>query len=298
MSVRDICRRQYRHFVAFPDSLPDVGRDRESQKAETSNECRHPIGSPRCTSQIRIPYSAQPAAHISRKSHDLSEIAYVLIDDEQLGGEITSTIEGGGIRAKWFRSATSYLAHERPEVASCLLISRRLLGMPGLDLQRFLGASITPPIIVLSNDGDIPSCVRAIKDGAHEFLALPFMRSQLLEAINEAFRKDRANLAMRQEQEDLRKRWESLTSREAEVMRYVVGGFLNKQTAAELNIAENTVQVHRGRVMRKMQADSFAALVRMSLRLSNPAADLLLRGNIDPQIYEINSHPAQCSNQL
>jgi len=292
MSVRDIWRRQYRHLAAFPAGLPEAVRNRQSQKAKTSDERRHPIGSSRCASQTRAPYFAQPATRVSRESHDLSEIAYVLIDDEELGPQISSAIEDSGIRAKWFRSPANYLAYGPPEAASCLLISRGLLGMPGLDLQRFFADRIPPPIIVLSNDGDIPACVRAIKDGAHDFLTFPLVTSRLLEAISEGFQKDRANFAMRQEQEDLRNRWQSLTLREAEVMRYVVGGFLNKQTAAELRISENTVQVHRGRVMRKMQADSFAALVCMSLQLSDPEEGLILRGHIDPQIREINSQSA------
>jgi FixJ family two-component response regulator len=292
MSIREICRHQYRHLAAFPAGSPDGRRSWESQKAETSIEYRHPIGSSRYASQTRAPHCAQPATRVSGKSHDVSEIAYVVIDDEQLGAEITSTLKDSGIRAKWFGSAANYLACGRPEVASCLLISRGLLGMPGLGLPRFLADRIPPPIIVLSNDGDIPTCVRTIKNGAHDFLTFPLVTSQLLGAINEGFQKDRANLAVRQEQEDLRNRWESLTSREAEVMRYVVGGFLNKQTAAELKIAENTVQVHRGRVMRKMQADSFAALVRMSLRLSDSEEGLSLRVHIDPQIREIKSQSA------
>jgi FixJ family two-component response regulator len=292
MSIREICRHQYRHLAAFPAGLPDAGRNWESQKAETSIEYRHPIGSSRCASQTRAPHFAQPATRVIRKSHDVSEIAYVVIDDEQLGAEITSTLKDSGIRAKWFGSAVSYLTCGRPEVPSCLLISRGLLGMPGLGLQRLLAGRIPPPIIVLSTDGDIPACVRTIKDGAHDFLTFPLVTSQLLGAINEGFQKDRANLAVHQEQEDLRNRWESLTSREAEVMRYVMGGFLNKQTAAELKIAENTVQVHRGRVMRKMQADSFAALVRMFLRLSDSEESLSLRVHMDPQIREINSQSA------
>jgi DNA-binding CsgD family transcriptional regulator len=106
-----------------------------------------------------------------------------------------------------------------------------------------------------------------MKAGALDFLALPFVDAHLLDVMETAFKKDNAASAATLQEEELYRRWRSLTSREAEVMRYVVAGFLNKQTAGELNIAENTVQVHRGRIMRKMHADSFAALVRMSLRL-------------------------------
>src|SRR6187397_583123 len=104
------------------------------------------------------------------------------------------------------------------------------------------GVALLAAWLVLSDDGDIPFCVRAIKEGAHDFPTLPLTTSRLLDAMNAAFQKDRANLVVRQENEALRNRWRSLTSREAEVMRHVVGGFLNKQTAAELRITENTVQ--------------------------------------------------------
>ena len=233
---------------------------------------------PLSTSQTRAAYPTQPLSRIGWESRDLRKIAYIVTDDELLGNAVGCMIEANGIRAKWFRSDLEYLVYERPEVASCLLISRRLSDSSGLDLQGMLKGNHIPPIIVLSDDGDIPSCVRAIKDGAHDFLTLPLTTSRLLDAMNAAFQKDRANLVVRQENEDLRNRWRSLTSREAEVMRYVVGGFLNKQTAAELRITENTVQVHRGRVMRKMQADSFAALVRIALKVADWGEDSLLHG--------------------
>jgi len=225
---------------------------------------------------------SQPAHWTEMETHDPSRIAYLITNDEQLGSDLSVAIECCGIRAKWFRSASEYLAYKRPGIASCLVISQQLSDMSGLDLQRILSPTFTPPIIFLSNHGDIPLCVRAIKEGAHDFLTLPLLTSHLLEAMEAAFKKDGAALALRQENEDLRNRWKSLTSREAEVMRYVVGGFLNKQTAAELRITENTVQVHRGRVMRKMRADSFAALVRMSLRLAECGERTLLYAGGEP----------------
>jgi FixJ family two-component response regulator len=212
----------------------------------------------------------------------LSGVAYIVIDDERLTNEIRAAVESHGFRAHCFRSGFQYLAYRRPGIASCLLISGQLADMTGLDLQRMTAGTQGPPIIFLSNEGDIPSCVRAIKEGALDFLTLPFVSSHLLEAVETAFRKDHAALAVRRQDEDLRNRWRSLTSREAEVMRYAVAGFLNKQTAAELKIAENTVQVHRGRVMRKMQADSFATLVRMSLRLADCGEPSLLHAPPEP----------------
>ena len=203
-------------------------------------------------------------------------IAYLVTNDEQLGCDLSEAIEFCGIRAEWFRSGSEYLSCNRPEIASCLLISQQLSDMSGRDFQRLLAPTFSPPIIFLSDHGDIPACVRAIKEGAHDFLTLPLITPHLLDAMEAAFKKDEAALVLRQQSGDLRNRWRSLTPREAEVMRYVVGGFLNKQTASELRITENTVQVHRGRVMRKMRADSFAALVRMSLQLAECGEKTLL----------------------
>jgi FixJ family two-component response regulator len=213
---------------------------------------------------------------IGTRASDLSSIAYVVTDDELLGHEVCGIVRSQGVRVQRFRSASAYLGCERPEVASCLFISRSLSDMSGLDLQRTLACTVSPPIIFLSDDGDIPSCVRAIKEGAHDYLTLPVIDSRLLMAMQSAFSKEQAAIALRGKEQDLRNRWRSLTPREAEVMRYVVGGFLNKQTAYELRVAENTVQVHRGRVMRKMRADSFASLVCMSLRLAERGEHVFL----------------------
>jgi FixJ family two-component response regulator len=226
--------------------------------------------------------ASAPIARITGKPCVPSRIAYVVSDDEQLAGCIRSMTEGSGIHLKWFQSASGYFAYTRPVVASCLFISRRMSDMSGLDFQRELAPTMSPPIIFLSDDWDISLCVRAIRQGAYDFLNLPLIASQLLGTLESAFRKDEAAIAVRQEDEDLLRRWRSLTSREAEVMRYAVAGFLNKQTAGELRIAENTVQVHRGRVMRKMCANSFAALVRMSIRLAEHGEYSMLHLVTDP----------------
>ena len=202
---------------------------------------------------------------------------YVLSDDPKLHREIHAVVEASDVQTFWFRSASLYLAHQRSSSSSCLLVSPRLSDRCEVDLQRVLAGIFAPPVILLFADRDIASCVRAIKDGAHDVLTLPLIKDRFLDAIRTAFEVDRQNLLLRDESERLRSRWHSLTSREAEVMRYVVGGFLNKQTAAELRIAENTVQVHRGRVMRKMGADSFAELVRLSLKLAQWGEHSLLQ---------------------
>lgn len=239
----------------------------------------------------RMSFPIQAASRPGEPSRDVSQVeqvAYILTDDKRLGADLAAFVEANHIRAKWFTSASSYLSYKRPELASCLLMSRRLSDAPHLDVLGLLTGTVVPPIIVLSDAGDIPSCVRAIQKGAHDFLTLPLMANRLQEALSTAFKKDKAAIALRHERESLRKRWKSLTSREAEVMRYVVDGFLNKQTAAELRIAENTVQVHRGRVMRKMEADSFAALVRMSLKLAGWDDNSLLHG-VEDRAWEPSS---------
>jgi FixJ family two-component response regulator len=223
-----------------------------------------------------------PFVGIPGHGRDQSYIAYIITDDERLVACVRDVISGTAIQMKWFQSASGYLGYNRPVVASCLLISRRTSNMSGLDVQRKLGPRICPPIIFLSDDENLSLCVRAIKEGAHDFLKIPLITSQLRNAMEAAFNKDRTAILMRQKDEDLLRRWRSLTNREAEVMRYVAGGLLNKQTAAELGIAENTVQVHRGRVMRKMCADSFAALVQMSLRLADCGEYSHLHAVADP----------------
>jgi FixJ family two-component response regulator len=229
------------------------------------------------TQKTSSPLPLQTVDRILRSSLNPSRIVYIVTDDEQLGGDLRTASEASGIHVKWFRSALEYLAYKKPAVVSCLLISPQLSDMCGLDLQRLLAPTFSPPIIFLSYDGDIPSCVRAIREGAHDFLLLPLITSNLLKAMEAAFKKDQAAHVLHDEIEDLRNRWRSLTSREAEVMRYVVAGYLNKQTAGELSIAENTVQVHRGRVMRKMRADSVPMLVRFSLCLADCGEDSTLR---------------------
>jgi len=226
--------------------------------------------------QTRASRAPRSISQIDRKASEGSRVAYVLSDDPKLHHEVHAVVHASDVQTCWFRSASRYLAHRRSASSSCILASPRLSDMCGFELQRVLTGTFAPPIILLSDDRDIPSCVRAIKDGAHDVLTLPLIKEHLLHAMLSAFEIDRRNLLLRDENEKLRGRWRSLTSREAEVMRYAVDGFLNKQTAAELRIAENTVQVHRGRVMRKMGADSFAELVRFSLKLAQWGENSLL----------------------
>lgn len=193
----------------------------------------------------------------------------MVIEDMRVSRALEAALESYGIGTVSLNTIEEYAAYACADVTSCLLLSEESAGMDFCVLPRLLQNRDFPPIILLTSNGDVPSCVRALRNGAHDYLTLPLMTSRLHQAVESAFDKDQTVRAHRQVAAELRSRWESLTAREAEIMHYTVRGFLNKQTAAELNITENTVQVHRGRVMRKMHAASLAELVCMSLKLSS-----------------------------
>ena len=189
----------------------------------------------------------------------------VIDDDPSIRKAIDRLLRSVGLRVELFESAQEFLQSDRPDAPSCIVLDVRLPGQSGLNLQRNLAAAdIRIPIIFITAHGDIPMSVRAMKAGAVEFLTKPFHDQDLLDAIEAALEKDRARRADEKLAAELKKRFETLTARERQVMHLVVAGRLNKQIAAELGISEMTVKIHRGQVFHKMQAVSLPDLVRMA----------------------------------
>jgi FixJ family two-component response regulator len=195
-------------------------------------------------------------------------IVFVVDDDISVREALASLIESVDLGVECFASPQEFLRRSRSEVPACLILDVRLPGLSGLDLQRELGRNERQiPIIFITAHADVAMAVRAMKAGASEFLSKPFRDEDLLDAIRQALDRDRLALQRRAEIADIRGRHARLTTRQLEIMTRIVEGRLNKQIAAELALSENTVKVHRRRIMERMGASSVAQLVHMVERL-------------------------------
>ena len=205
-------------------------------------------------------------------------IVFIIDDDASMRRALTNLFQSVGLEVEAFGSAPEMLQSKVPDVASCLVLDIRLPGLSGLDLQTELaGANIHIPIIFITGHGDIPMTVRAMKSGAVDFLTKPFRDQDLLDAVVKAIERDRNRREAEKTVANLQSMFETLTSREREVLALVASGLMNKQIAAELGLAEITIKIHRGHLMKKMGARSLADLIRMAetlgIRKAKPSGE-------------------------
>ena len=203
--------------------------------------------------------------------NDPRGVVFVVDDDRGMRTSLSNLLRSVGLLVQTYASAAEFLAAQRPDAPSCLVLDIRIPGLSGLDLQRRLAETARIPIVMITGYGDVPMSVQAMKAGATEFLTKPFRDQALLDAVHHALDRDRAERAARAAAEELRRRYASLTARERRVMALVVSGMPNKQVAGELGTSEATVKVHRRSVMDKMAAGSLPDLVRMADRLASLA---------------------------
>lgn len=209
-------------------------------------------------------------------AHGKEELAkatvYIVDDDDGMRRALTLLMSTVGYHAIAFARPTDFLSKFDPNQPGCLVLDVRMPEMSGLEVQQHLNrAGSLLPVILVTGHGDIPMAVQAMKDGAFDFLQKPFRDQELLDRINAALKQDAENRAAVEKHADLRRRSESLTPREREVMALVVDGKANKVIAIDLGLSERTVEIHRANVMEKMGARSVAHLVKMNLTLNGEA---------------------------
>jgi len=196
-----------------------------------------------------------------------NELVYIVDDEVNVGEALSTLLRANGKHVQLFTSGQDFLDFARRDSCACLILDLKMPGLGGLEVQKLISTKTSIPVIFLTGRGDIPSTVRAMKGGAVDFLTKPVDEEALLASIERALRQDRASRQKAVEHARLVARYESLTPREREVLPLLAGGLLNKQAAFELGITEYTVQIHRGHIMRKMEADSFATLVKLAGKL-------------------------------
>ena len=198
------------------------------------------------------------------------QIVFIVDDDRRIRESLTELLSSYDMHAVAFGSAADYLAYPQPGLAACLILDVELPDINGLELQTRLAHGYYPHIVFITGHGDIPTSVRAIKAGAVDFLSKPFNATELMRAVNAALEQNRAARRSRDDLGELTRRFSTLTPREREVLPLVASGLLNKQAAADLGISGVTLQIHRGKIMKKMCAGSLAELVRMAGLLDMP----------------------------
>jgi FixJ family two-component response regulator len=197
--------------------------------------------------------------------HEPQSVVFIVDDDASMRDAMRRLFQSVGLQAEVFASAAEFLRSKLADVPCCLVLDVRLPGLSGLDFQTELAkADIQVPIIFMTGHGDIPMTVKAMKAGAIEFLPKPFRDQDMLDAVRLGLERDRVRREGEKASADARGKFASLTPREQEVMGFVTAGLMNKQIAGEMQLAEITVKLHRGSIMRKMEAKSLADLVRMA----------------------------------
>jgi FixJ family two-component response regulator len=205
---------------------------------------------------------------LSRQNEE-TPIVLVVDDDPEVRDALSSLFRSVGLESRLFGSTTEFLQHRLPDAPCCIVLDIRLPGVGGLDFQdQLTRANIHVPIVMITGHGDIPMSVRAMKAGAVDFLTKPFRHQDMLDAVAQAIKRDGERRDSEKSLAELRGLFESLTTREREIMMHVTAGLMNKQVAAELGLSEITVKIHRGHLMRKMGVRTLADLVRAAEALN------------------------------